>query len=285
MAIIIDKVVHKYSPGTVYETTALDNVSLVINDGDFIGIIGGTGSGKSTLVQHLNGLLKPTGGNVYYNGRDIAEKDFDLKELRTQVGIVFQYPEYQMFENTVFEDVKFGPKNQGLSDKEAALRAFEALETVGFPRELHEQSPFDLSGGQKRIAAIAGVLAMKPLTLILDEPTAGLDPVGKREILTLLKNLHENTKRTIILVSHNMEDVARYADRIVVMNHGKVLFDDSARSVFSHTEELGQVGLAIPEVSFLMGDLRQMGLNLPETVLTEEEACSAILNALGVLNA
>ena len=207
MSIKLENVTYQYSRDTAYAITALDHVNLELHDGEFIGIIGHTGSGKSTLVQHLNGLLKATEGTIYYNGQDIYAKDYDLKDLRTQVGMVFQYPEHQLFETTVFEDVKFGPKNQGLDDKEATLRAYEALEKVHFPTDYFDQSPFDLSGGQKRRAAIAGVLAMKPAVLILDEPTAGLDPKGRDEILDMIAEMHRKSGNTVILVSHSMEDV------------------------------------------------------------------------------
>ena len=209
MSIILDKVNYVYSEGTAYQIQALKDVNLTIEDGQFIGVIGHTGSGKSTLIQHLNGLMKATSGTIYFHGQDIYEDDFDLRELRNRVGLVFQYPEHQLFETTIFDDVCFGPKNQGLSKEEAGLRAFEALRSVGLPEELYYQSPFDLSGGQKRRVAIAGVLAMKPEVLILDEPTAGLDPAGRDEILDLVERMHRERGITVILVSHSMEDVAK----------------------------------------------------------------------------
>jgi len=218
MSIILDKVNYVYSTGSAYEIQALKNINLQIEDGQFVGIIGHTGSGKSTLIQHMNGLMKATSGGIYFNGRDIYEEDYDKKELRTRVGLVFQYPEHQLFETTIFDDVCFGPVNQGLSKDEAGLRAFEALKMVGLPESLYYQSPFELSGGQKRRVAIAGVLAMKPEVLILDEPTAGLDPKGRDEILDLIADMHQKRKMTVILVSHSMEDVAKYVQRIIVMN-------------------------------------------------------------------
>lgn len=281
MPIIVDKVTYKYSPGTAFETTALDEVSVTINDGEFIALMGHTGSGKSTFVQHLNGLLKATSGHIYYDGEDIYSKGYDLKELRTRVGMVFQYPEHQLFENTVFDDVKFGPQNQGLTDKEASLRAYEALDMVEFPKDLFGQSPFNLSGGQRRLAAIAGVLAMKPAILILDEPTAGLDPKGKTQILNLLKRLHTKTKRTIILVSHNMEDIAKYAERVIVINDGRIVLDDATRAVFSHTDELESMGLSVPEVTYMIKELAALGVGAGSTVLNEDEAVRAIINSLG----
>lgn len=280
MSLVLDHVSYKYSIGTAYEIKALDDVSLTIEDGEFVGIIGHTGSGKSTLVQHLNGLLKATDGRIIYNGQDIYEKNYDLKDLRTQVGIVFQYPEHQLFGTTVYEDVCFGPKNQGLDDKEVALRAFEAIQAVGLPEECCDSSPFELSGGQKRRAAIAGVLAMKPAVLILDEPTAGLDPAGRTEILNLIKDLHEHHGNTIILVSHSMEDVANYVDRIVVMDKGKPLYDGSPKDVFRHYKELELIGLAAPEVTYLMHDLRAAGFPVSPDCTTVAEAKDEILRFL-----
>ena len=282
MSLILDKVSYKYSTGTAYEVTALDQVSLKIEDGQFIGIIGHTGSGKSTLIQHLNGLLKATEGSIYYNGQDIYDKDYDLKELRTQVGMVFQYPEHQLFETTVFEDVKFGPKNQGLDDKEATLRAYEALRSVGFPEDYYDQSPFELSGGQKRRAAIAGVLAMKPAVLILDEPTAGLDPKGRDEILGLISDMHKKTGNTVILVSHSMEDVANYVDRIIVMNDAKVYMDGTPKEVFGRAKDLEEIGLAVPEVTYLMMELKNRGWNVDVSATTVEEGKNEILKLKGM---
>ena len=277
MSIILDHVTYKYSTGTAYEVTALDDVSLKIDDGEVIGIIGHTGSGKSTLVQHLNGLLKATEGTIYYNGADIYDSDYDLKSLRTQVGMVFQYPEHQLFETTVFEDVKYGPKNQGLSDKEATNRAYDALAAINFPDEYFDQSPFELSGGQKRRAAIAGVLAMQPQVLILDEPTAGLDPKGQRDLLTLIKKMHRDSGNTIILVSHSMEDVAEYVDRIIVMDDGKVFLDGSPEVVFSHVNELEERGLAVPQVTYLMEELKSRGVPVEGYATTLGSARDEIL--------
>ena len=280
MAIILDKVNYVYSEGTAYQINALKDINLKIGDGEFIGIIGHTGSGKSTLMQHMNGLMKATSGNIYFNGQDIYDQDFDLRELRNRVGLVFQYPEHQLFETTIFDDVCFGPKNQGLSKDEAGLRAFEALKQVGMPEELYYQSPFDLSGGQKRRVAIAGVLAMKPEVLILDEPTAGLDPAGRDEILDLIARMHRERKITVMLVSHSMEDVAKYVQRIIVMNQGSVMFDDTPREVFKHYRELEQVGLAAPQVTYLMHELREKGLNVNVEATTVEEARESLLEAL-----
>lgn len=280
MSIILDHVNYIYEAGTAMEYAALKDISLVIPDGQFIGLIGHTGSGKSTLVQHLNGLLAPSGGNIYYNGADIHESGYNKKELRSKVGLVFQYPEHQLFEIDVFSDVCFGPKNLGLDKKEVELRAYAALRQVGLEDEYFYQSPFDLSGGQKRRVAIAGVLAMKPEVLILDEPTAGLDPRGRDEILDQIAKLREETGITVILVSHSMEDVARYVDRIIVMNRGQVLFDNEPREVFRHYRELEQVGLAAPQVTYIMQALRQRGLDVDADITTIEEARDEILRAL-----
>ena len=252
MSIILDHVNYIYGLDTPLAVKALDDVCLQIPDGQFIGIIGHTGSGKSTLVQHLNGLMKATSGSIYFNGADIYDEGYNMKELRSKVGLVFQYPEHQLFEIDVFSDVCFGPKNLGLDKKETELRAFDALKKVGLPDELFYQSPFELSGGQKRRVAIAGVLAMKPEVLILDEPTAGLDPKGRDEILHQIKKLQTETGMTIILVSHSMEDVAEYVDRIIVMNKGRVMFDDVPREVFRHYRELEDVGLAAPQVTYIL---------------------------------
>ena len=273
MSIILDKVNYVYSEGTAYQIQALKDVNLTIEDGQFIGVIGHTGSGKSTLIQHLNGLMKATSGTIYFHGQDIYEDDFDLRELRNRVGLVFQYPEHQLFETTIFDDVCFGPKNQGLSKEEAGLRAFEALRSVGLPEELYYQSPFDLSGGQKRRVAIAGVLAMKPEVLILDEPTAGLDPAGRDEILDLVERMHRERCITVILVSHSME-------RIIVMNHGSVMLDGAPKEVFRHYKELEAVGLAAPQVTYLMHELKEKGLNVDTDATTVAEARACLLEAL-----
>ena len=281
MSIILDHVNYVYEAGTAMEFAALKDVSLTINEGEFIGLIGHTGSGKSTLVQHLNGLLVPTGGNIYYNGKDIHDKEYNKKELRSRVGLVFQYPEHQLFEIDVFSDVCFGPKNLGLDRKEVELRAYAALKQVGIEDEYFYNSPFDLSGGQKRRVAIAGVLAMKPDVLVLDEPTAGLDPKGRDEILDQIAGLREETGMTVILVSHSMEDVARYVGRIIVMNRGQVMFDDVPRAVFRHYRELEEVGLAAPQVTYIMQALRKSGLNVDTDLTTIEEARGEILRAVG----
>ena len=270
MPIILDKVNYTYSPGTAYEKHALKDISLTIEDGQFIGVIGHTGSGKSTFIQHLNGLMKAVSGVIYYNGENIYDKDYDLRQLRNKVGLVFQYPEHQLFETTVFQDVCFGPKNQGLSREEISQRAGEALKAVGMPEELWEQSPFELSGGQKRRAAIAGVLAMRPEVLILDEPTAGLDPKGRDEILDQVAEMHRSMHMTVILVSHSMEDVANYVDRLIVMNHGRVMLDGTPREVFRHYKELESVGLAAPQVTYLMHELRKKGLPVDADATTRE---------------
>lgn len=284
MPIILNHVSCIYEAGTNMEVTALKDVNLVIPDGQFLGLIGHTGSGKSSLVQHLNGLMKPTEGEVYFNGEDIADEDYDRKKLRSNVGLVFQYPEHQLFEVDVFSDVCFGPKNLGLSKKDVELRAYEALKMVGLEDEYFYQSPFDLSGGQKRRAAIAGVLAMKPKVLILDEPTAGLDPKGREEILNLIKKLHEEMGITIILVSHSMDDVADYVERIVVMNHGEIFLDDTPKEVFSHREELEEIGLAVPTVTEIMDRCKKQGFSGNNRVTTLEEAKEEILRLYRMKN-
>ena len=279
MPIIVDHLNCIYEQGTNMEVAALKDINLVIPDGQFIGLIGHTGSGKSTLVQHLNGLIEATSGSVYFNGEDIYDKDYDRKKLRSKVGLVFQYPEHQLFETDVFKDVCFGPKNLGLDRKETELRAYKALKMVGLPDEYFYQSPFDLSGGQKRRVAIAGVLAMEPDVLILDEPTAGLDPKGRDEILELIKGLPE-TGMTIILGSHSMEDVANYVDRIIVMNKGSVMLDGVPKDVFAHYKELEEVGLAAPAVTYIMQQLKQNGFAVSTDATTIEEAKEEILRAL-----
>ena len=280
MSLILDHVNYVYGEDTALAVHALNDVNLVIPDGQFIGLIGHTGSGKSTLVQHLNGLIKPTSGTIYYNGEDIHEKDYDKKKLRSKVGLVFQYPEHQLFEIDVFKDVCFGPKNLGLSQKETELRAYAALKQVGIEDEYFYQSPFDLSGGQKRRVAIAGVLAMKPEILVLDEPTAGLDPKGRDEILDQIAKLKEETGITVILVSHSMEDVAKYVERIIVMNHGSVLYDDVPKEVFRHYKELEQVGLAAPQVTYIMQALAKKGMPVDTSATTVEEAVQEILSKM-----
>ena len=281
MLIILDKVNYVYSEGSGFEKKALDDVSLTIDKGEFIGLIGHTGSGKSTLTQHLNGLLRATSGNIYYDGQDIYEKGFVMKNLRSKVGLVFQYPEHQLFESDVFTDVCFGPKNLGLDKKDVELRAFEALEMVGFPKELFYNSPFELSGGQKRRAAIAGVLAMKPEVLILDEPTAGLDPKGRDEILDQIKKLHEETGITVILVSHSMEDVAKYVGMLIVLDHGRVMYDDIPKKVFRNYRELEKIGLAAPQLTYIMNALKANGFDVDTDAITMEEAVATVKKALG----
>lgn len=285
MSIILDKINYVYSEENAYQIQALKNVNLEIKDGQFIGVIGHTGSGKSTLIQHLNGLMKATSGTIYFHGQDIYDEEFDLRELRNRVGLVFQYPEHQLFETTIFDDVCFGPKNQGLSKEEAGLRAFEALRNVGLPEELYYQSPFDLSGGQKRRVAIAGVLAMKPEVLILDEPTAGLDPAGRDEILDLVARMHKERGITVILVSHSMEDVAKYVERIIVMNQGEVMFDNTPKEVFKHYKELERVGLAAPQVTYLMHELKEHGLAVDTEATTVAEARASLMEALAGIDA
>lgn len=280
MSLILDHVNYIYGEDTPMAVYALKDICLQIPDGQFVGIIGHTGSGKSTLMQHMNGLIKATSGHIYYNGEDIYDEGYDLKKLRSKVGLVFQYPEHQLFEIDVFTDVCFGPKNLGLSKKEAELRAYDALRKVGLPDELFYQSPFELSGGQKRRVAIAGVLAMKPDVLILDEPTAGLDPKGRDEILEQVKKLQKESGMTILLVSHSMEDVAEYVDRIVVMNQGQILYDDTPHKVFAHYQELEKVGLAAPSVTYIMHELQKKGMPVNTDATTIEEAAEEILRAV-----
>lgn len=280
MSIIVDGITHIYEAGTGFERVALDNISCAIEDGEFIGLIGHTGSGKSTFIQHLNGLLKANKGHIYYNGEDIYDPKYNMRNLRSKVGLVFQYPEHQLFETDIFKDVCFGPKNLGLPQKEVELRAYEALRLVGLEEKLYYQSPFDLSGGQKRRVAIAGVLAMKPEVLILDEPTAGLDPKGRDDILECLKALREETGITVILVSHSMEDVAKYVSRIMVMNDGVLLYDDTPRNVFKHHRELEQIGLAAPQVTYIMNDLYNAGFPVNKEAITVEEAKESILEVI-----
>ena len=279
MSIELKNVTYTYSPGTAYESHALKDVSLVIPDGQFIGIIGHTGSGKSTLIQHLNALVQPTSGQVLYNGEDVWAEKYDRKQLRSEVGLVFQYPEHQLFENDVISDVCFGPMNQGLSREEAEKEAKQALTHVGVKESNFKKSPFELSGGQKKRVAIAGVLAMNPKILILDEPTAGLDPKGRDEILDQVAKLHKERGITVILVSHSMEDVANYVERIIVMNQGEVMYDDVPREVFRHYKELESVGLAAPQVTYIMHTLKDRGFDADENATTIEEAREEILEA------
>ena len=281
MSIILDKVNYIYGEGSGFVKHALKDVSLAVDKNEFIGLIGHTGSGKSTLTQIFNGLLHATSGDVYFNGDNIYDKDYDMKKLRSKVGLVFQYPEHQLFETTVFKDVCFGPKNLGLDKRECELRAFEALELVGMDKELFYNSPFELSGGQKRRAAIAGVIAMKPEVLILDEPTAGLDPQGRDEILDMVKAMHEQTQMTVILVSHSMEDVAKYVGRILVMNDGCLMYDDVPREVFVHYRELEKIGLAAPQVTYIMHALKERGMDVDTDAITIEEGFKSICKAFG----
>lgn len=277
MGIKVDDICFLYERGTAMQVNALDHVSAEIPDNQFIGLIGHTGSGKSTFVQTLNGLLKVSSGHIYYNGEDIDGEKFDRKKLRSDVGLVFQYPEHQLFEIDVLTDVMFGPKNLGLSQEEAQRRAVEALESVKMRKSLYKSSPFDLSGGQKRRAAIAGVLAMRPKILILDEPTAGLDPRGRDEILGLIADMKRELNMTIILVSHSMDDVARYVDRIMVMGGGKLLYDDEPVKVFRHVKELESLGLAAPQITYIMKLLKERGLDVNTDALTVKEAAAEIL--------
>ena len=276
----VDHVNYIYSPGNAYEKHALKDVSLDIYQGQFVGIIGHTGSGKSTLIQHLNGLIKATEGAIYYQGENIYGDKYNLRQLRNQVGLVFQYPEHQLFEIDVLTDVCFGPKNQGLSAEECKERAIEALQLVGLPEKYYERSPFDLSGGQKRRVAIAGVLAMKPKVLVLDEPTAGLDPKGRDEILDQIAHLQKEGNLTVILVSHSMEDIAKYVDRIVVMNKGSKMYDDVPKNVFAHYKELEKVGLAAPQVTYMMHALAERGIPVNTQATTISEAVDTIAQTL-----
>lgn len=280
MSIRAEHVNYIYGQGTAFEQYALKDVSFEIGDGEFVGLIGHTGSGKSTLIQHLNGLIRATDGAIYYNGENIYQDGYDMKALRSKVGLVFQYPEHQLFEVDVFSDVCFGPKNLGLSGEALKERAAEALLQVGLEEKYWEQSPFELSGGQKRRVAIAGVLAMHPDVLILDEPTAGLDPKGRDEILDQISALHREKGMTIILVSHSMEDIARYADRIIVMNHGEKVYDAPPKEVFSHYRELEKIGLAAPQITYIIHGLREHGVPIADDITTVPEAKDAILALL-----
>ena len=284
MSIELKNVTYTYSPGTAYEIHALKDINLTIPDGQFIGVIGHTGSGKSTLIQHLNALIQPTSGPVIYNGEDVWAEKYNRRELRSQVGLVFQYPEHQLFESDVLSDVCYGPMNQGKSREEAEEEAKKALLQVGFKEKNFKKSPFDLSGGQKKRVAIAGVLAMNPKILILDEPTAGLDPKGRDEILDQIAELHKVRGITIILVSHSMEDVAKYVERLIVVNHGKIAFDDTPKEVFTHYKELEAMGLAAPQITYIMHALKEKGLPVDPSDTTVEEAKQDILQALCKMN-
>lgn len=281
MAIKVENLNYIYGQGTAFEQYALKDVNFEIPDGQFVGIIGHTGSGKSTLIQHLNGLIKPTSGHIYYNGQDIYQEGYSLKLLRSKVGLVFQYPEHQLFEVDVFSDVCYGPKNLGLPKEEIEERAKEALTLVNLDESLWKQSPFELSGGQKRRVAIAGVMAMKPEVLILDEPTAGLDPKGRDEILDQILELHDKKGMAIILVSHSMEDIARYADRLMVMNQGEKVYDGTPKEVFEHYKELEAIGLAAPQITYIVHELKDHGVPIDNDITTVEEAKAAILRLLG----
>ena len=280
MSLKLEHVTYTYNPGTAYETHALKDVSLEIPQGQFVGVIGHTGSGKSTLIQHFNGLMRPTSGTVFYNKEDIWQEGYSLKRLRSKVGLVFQYPEHQLFEADVLSDVCFGPKNQGLSQEEALERARTALKQVGLKEKYYSASPFELSGGQKRRVAIAGVIAMEPSVLILDEPTAGLDPVGVESILGNIHDYHQAKNATIIIVSHSMEEMARTVDRIVVVNDGKIPFSGTPREVFAHGDELERIGLGVPAMTRVFHRLRAMGVDIDPSVYTIEQARDAILTAM-----
>ena len=280
MSIRAENLNYIYGKGTAFEQYALKDINFEIQDGEFVGIIGHTGSGKSTLIQHLNGLIKATSGKIYFNGEDIYAPGYDLKKLRQKVGLVFQYPEHQLFEVDVPSDVCFGPKNQGLSVDEAKERAKEALHLVGLDESYYEKSPFELSGGQKRRVAIAGVLAMKPQVLVLDEPTAGLDPKGRDEILDRVAGLREDTKMTVVLVSHSMEDVAKYVSRLMVMNAGQKVFDGTPKEVFKHYKELEKIGLSAPQITYIVQRLKSEGVPIDDEITTVPEAARAIANLI-----
>ena len=279
MPIEVKNLTHIYMKGTPFEARALDSVSLNIRDGEFIGVIGHTGSGKSTLIAHLNALDRPEPGTVFVNGMDLGAKDADLAKVRRTVGLVFQYPEYQLFEETVAKDIAFGPRNLKLPEDEVQARVRRAMEMVGLAERYADRSPFDLSGGQKRRAAIAGVLAMEPSILILDEPAAGLDPVGRREMLDLVKRIHE-AGTTVVMVSHSMDDVGRLCDRLIVLEHGHVAFTGTPAEVFRHGDELRAIGLDVPECARLAAALREKGFSLPEDIYSYDDVRSALLKML-----
>lgn len=280
MELRVENLCYDYNKGTSFEKRALNNINLSIKENEFIGLIGHTGSGKSTLIQTFNGLLAPTEGKVTWNGKDIYEKGFNRREFRSHVGIVFQYPEYQLFETTVLKDVCFGPKNLGISEEESKRKAEEALRLVGLDEKYWQHSPFELSGGQKRRAAIAGVLAMEPEILILDEPTAGLDPKGRDEILGVIKKLNEEKETTIILVSHSMDDVAEYVDRIIVINDGDIMYDDIPVNIFQMVDELEAIDLSAPQITYILRDLNRMGLNVGTGIIRIDDAVQTIKKAL-----
>lgn len=280
MGIRLENVCYTYGSDTTSEIKALNNVNLEINKGEFVAIIGHTGSGKSTLIQHFNGLERPKSGNVFYNNENIYENNYDLRKLRCKVGLVFQYPEHQLFEETVLKDVCFGPMNMGMSREEAEKKAKLVLEQVGINEKCYNKSPFELSGGQKRRVAIAGVLAMNPEIIVLDEPTAGLDPKGRDKILNRIKELHDNIGIGVILVSHSMEDVANYAQRLIVINNGKIKYDGMPKDVFKHYKELEKMGLKAPQITYIMHKLKEKGLDVDENVITIEEARENIMQCL-----
>ena len=280
MGIRLENVCYTYGSDTTSEIKALNNVNLEINKGEFVAIIGHTGSGKSTLIQHFNGLERPKSGNVFYNNENIYENNYDLRKLRCKVGLVFQYPEHQLFEETVLKDVCFGPMNMGMSREEAEKKAKLVLEQVGINEKCYNKSPFELSGGQKRRVAIAGVLAMNPEIIVLDEPTAGLDPKGRDKILNRIKELHDNTGIGVVLVSHSMEDVANYAQRLIVINNGKIKYDGMPKDVFKHYKELEKMGLKAPQITYIMHKLKEKGLDVDENVITIEEAREKIMQCL-----
>ena len=279
MAIQVEDLCYTYGEGTALERQALKHVSFEIQDGEFVGLIGHTGSGKSTLIQHLNGLIKPTSGDIKYQGVSIYSQGYKLKDLRSKVGLVFQYPEYQLFEADIFTDVCFGPKNLGLPQEEVEKRARHALKLVGMDEKFYKQSPFELSGGQKRRVAIAGVLAMRPEMMILDEPTAGLDPQGRDEILGQIERLNREHGLTILVVSHSMEDMARYVDRVIVMNDGEQVLDGPPREIFRRVEQLRALGLTVPDTVELLYELNQEGMDLPLDAISVEECARAICQA------
>lgn len=281
MSIKVENLTHVYMPKSPFEKVALDNINFEIEDGDFVALIGHTGSGKSTLIQHLNGLLKATSGNIIVDNMDLSDKKTKLSDIRKKVGLVFQYPEYQLFEETIEKDIEYGPRNLGLEQEEITTRVKRAMEMVGLDYEKYKDlSPFELSGGQKRRVAIAGVIAMEPKVLILDEPTAGLDPHGRDEILAQIKKLHEQYKMTVILVSHSMEDVAKIANRVIVMNKGKIALDGTVAEVFKEIDTLENIGLAVPQVTYLIKALRNKGFNISDDIFTIEEAKNALVKIL-----
>lgn len=282
MAVIqTEELTYTYSKGTPFEKTAVDHVNLSVEEGGIIGVMGHTGSGKSTLIQHFNGLIRPDSGRILLDGKDIWEDKTNLRDVRFKVGLVFQYPEYQIFEETVFADIAFGPKNMGLDEAEIRRRVLETANDIGLPEELMERSPFDLSGGQKRRVAIAGVMAMEPRVLVLDEPTAGLDPAGRDKILSHIKKYHERTKNTILIVSHSMEDIASFADKILVMNKARLFCYDDTEKVFARSQELSEIGLDVPQITKVFEELKRRGLDFGRNVYTVEYAKKLLLRELG----